>query len=158
MSVLDAAVNLKCVRRVRSVPISEFVTGVKKTRLTKDELNTSISIPVADGSQEFRQFRLVCPDHSHHAIEPKFEFLGVSPSSQIAPKPSRSWRRWMQQLVTIRAFCELRGIHRAIALLSPGVELMSTGFRSEWHYGFTPRIRLDRLFLARLLRSTREAV
>ena len=75
LSVLDAAVNLNCLRRVRSVPISKFVTGVKKTRLTKDELNTSISIPVADGPQEFRQFRLVCPDHGHHAIEPEFEFF-----------------------------------------------------------------------------------
>ncbi len=53
LSVLDAAVNLKSARRARSVSISEFVTGVKSTRLAPDELITSISIPVADGPQEF---------------------------------------------------------------------------------------------------------
>ena len=45
--------NLKSVRRARSFPFSEFVTGVKKTRLARDELITSISIPVANGPQEF---------------------------------------------------------------------------------------------------------
>ena len=53
LSALDAVVNLKSVRRARSFPISEFVTGVKKTRLARDELITSISIPVSDGPQEF---------------------------------------------------------------------------------------------------------
>ena len=53
LSALDAVVNLKSVHRARSFPISEFITGVKKTRLARDELITSISIPVADGPQEF---------------------------------------------------------------------------------------------------------
>ena len=53
LSVLDAVVNLKSASRERSVSISDFVTGVKSTRLAPDELITSISIPVADGPQEF---------------------------------------------------------------------------------------------------------
>ncbi len=53
LSVLDAVVNLKSASRARSVSISDFVTGVKKTWLAPDELITSISIPVADGPQEF---------------------------------------------------------------------------------------------------------
>ena len=38
LSAPDAIVNLNGVRRARSVSISEFVTGVKKTRLALDEL------------------------------------------------------------------------------------------------------------------------
>ncbi len=64
--------------------------------------------------------------------------IGVSPESKIVPKLSQSWRRWRQQLVTIRAFCDLHGIHRAIASLSTGSGLMSTGFHGEWNDSFTP--------------------
>ena len=53
LSALDAMVNLNGVHWARSVPISEFVAGVKKTRLARDELIMSISNPVADGPQEF---------------------------------------------------------------------------------------------------------
>lgn len=50
---LGAMVNVASVNGQRSIPIGEFVTGVKRTTLSPDELIVSITIPVASGPQEF---------------------------------------------------------------------------------------------------------
>ena len=50
---LDAVVNIAGPKGRRSAPISQFITGVKRTTLTAGELIASITIPVASGPQEF---------------------------------------------------------------------------------------------------------
>lgn len=50
---LEAMVNIRSEKGERRIAIRDLVTGVKRNELAKDELITSISIPVADGPQEF---------------------------------------------------------------------------------------------------------
>ena len=53
LAALDAVVKLGSMRGTRMLPISDFITGVKRTVLEPDELILSVKIPVARGSQEF---------------------------------------------------------------------------------------------------------
>lgn len=50
---LNAVVKVAGPQGVRSLPISQFITGVKRTALAPGELIVSITIPVASGPQEF---------------------------------------------------------------------------------------------------------
>ena len=50
---LDAVAYLRSADHARRVAVSDLVTGVKRNGIADDELVTSISIPVADGPQEF---------------------------------------------------------------------------------------------------------
>jgi CO/xanthine dehydrogenase FAD-binding subunit len=53
LAAMDAVVTVASMRGARSVPISEFITGVKRTTLANDELIVSVTIPTARGPQEF---------------------------------------------------------------------------------------------------------
>lgn len=50
---MGALVNVADVHGRRTLPIKEFITGVKRTALRPGELIVSISVPVASGPQEF---------------------------------------------------------------------------------------------------------
>ena len=50
---MDAVVKLGSMRGIRMLPLSEFITGVKRTVREPDEIILSVSIPVAKGPQEF---------------------------------------------------------------------------------------------------------
>jgi CO/xanthine dehydrogenase FAD-binding subunit len=53
LAALDAMIEIVSVRGPRSLPISKFITGVKRTALAKDEIIASVRIPIATGPQEF---------------------------------------------------------------------------------------------------------
>lgn len=50
---LDAQVELASAAGLRSVPVTDFVLGPKRTALAPDELVTAVRVPVAAGPQEF---------------------------------------------------------------------------------------------------------
>ena len=50
---LDATVELASASGRRTMPVSEFVTGPKRTALAPGELVTAVRVPVARGPQEF---------------------------------------------------------------------------------------------------------
>jgi CO/xanthine dehydrogenase FAD-binding subunit len=52
---LDAAVELASVTRSRTLRVSEFLTGPKRTALEPGELIVGVTIPVRRGPQEFRK-------------------------------------------------------------------------------------------------------
>jgi CO/xanthine dehydrogenase FAD-binding subunit len=53
LAALDAVVEIRGPSGTRSVPVLEFVTGVKKTVLEPGELVTAVRLPVLRGPQEF---------------------------------------------------------------------------------------------------------
>ncbi len=53
LAALDAVVEIRGPSGTRSVPVLEFVTGVKKTVLAPGELVTAVRLPVLRGPQEF---------------------------------------------------------------------------------------------------------
>jgi CO/xanthine dehydrogenase FAD-binding subunit len=53
LAALDAVVEIRGPAGTRSVPVLEFVTGVKKTVLGPGELVTAVRLPVLRGPQEF---------------------------------------------------------------------------------------------------------
>jgi CO/xanthine dehydrogenase FAD-binding subunit len=53
LAVLDARVTVASLRGQRVLPLSELITGVKRTTLEEDELIVSVSIPTGAGPQEF---------------------------------------------------------------------------------------------------------
>jgi CO/xanthine dehydrogenase FAD-binding subunit len=53
LSALDAMVELASASGRRSVPVGEFMTGVKRTALQPGELIVSITVPVIDGWQGY---------------------------------------------------------------------------------------------------------
>lgn len=53
LAALDALVTLRSVRGTRSVPFAEFMTGVKRNCRMADELIESITLPIADGYQDY---------------------------------------------------------------------------------------------------------
>jgi CO/xanthine dehydrogenase FAD-binding subunit len=53
LAALDAHVTLASLRGQRTVPLSEFIVGVKRTIIAADELIVSVTVPVARGPQEF---------------------------------------------------------------------------------------------------------
>jgi CO/xanthine dehydrogenase FAD-binding subunit len=53
LSALDAMVELASASGRRSVPVGEFMTGVKRTALQPGELIVSITVPVVDGWQGY---------------------------------------------------------------------------------------------------------
>jgi CO/xanthine dehydrogenase FAD-binding subunit len=48
-----ALVEIASVRGTRTVPVTEFYTGVKRSVLAPDELVAAVLIPVAPGPQQF---------------------------------------------------------------------------------------------------------
>ncbi len=50
---LDGVVELQSTEGVRSLPVSEFCTGPKRTARRPDEIITAVTIPVAAGPQEY---------------------------------------------------------------------------------------------------------
>jgi CO/xanthine dehydrogenase FAD-binding subunit len=57
----EAAIELASVRGVRSVPVDEFVTGVKRNALAPDELITAVVVPCGDSSHGAETFMKVGP-------------------------------------------------------------------------------------------------
>lgn len=55
---LDAAVNIRSQRGSRSVPLSQFITGVKQTVLAPDELVESISCPAETSDARGAYYKL----------------------------------------------------------------------------------------------------
>jgi CO/xanthine dehydrogenase FAD-binding subunit len=53
LAALDAVIEMRGPSGTRSVPVLEFVTGVKKTVLAPGELVTAVRLPVLRGPQEF---------------------------------------------------------------------------------------------------------
>jgi CO/xanthine dehydrogenase FAD-binding subunit len=53
LAALDASVDVLGPTGVRSLPVLEFVTGVKRTALQPGELLTAVRLPVLRGPQEF---------------------------------------------------------------------------------------------------------
>jgi len=53
LAALDAVVEIRGRDGSRSIPVLEFVTGVKKTALQPGELVTAVRVPVLRGPQEF---------------------------------------------------------------------------------------------------------
>ena len=53
LAALDAVVHLANATRERSVPVSEFMVGVKRTALEADELITAVTVPVLAGWQGY---------------------------------------------------------------------------------------------------------
>ena len=53
LAALDAVVEVRGRNGSRSLPVLEFVTGVKKTALQPGELVTAVRVPVLRGPQEF---------------------------------------------------------------------------------------------------------
>ena len=53
LAALDAIITIASAKGERSMPMSELITGVKRTTLANDELIVSVTIPVACGPQEF---------------------------------------------------------------------------------------------------------
>jgi CO/xanthine dehydrogenase FAD-binding subunit len=53
LAALDAVIEIRGPSGTRSVPVLEFVTGVKKTVLEPGELVTAVRLPVLRGPQEF---------------------------------------------------------------------------------------------------------
>jgi CO/xanthine dehydrogenase FAD-binding subunit len=51
--VSGARVELASVRGVRSIPVEDFFTGVKRNALAADELIVAVEMPVAPGPQQF---------------------------------------------------------------------------------------------------------
>ncbi|NHD18099.1 MULTISPECIES: FAD binding domain-containing protein [unclassified Actinopolyspora] len=49
----EAEVELESVRGTRTLPVSEFFTGVKRTALAADELVSAVHVPEATGPQQF---------------------------------------------------------------------------------------------------------
>jgi CO/xanthine dehydrogenase FAD-binding subunit len=53
LAALDAVIEVRGPAGTRSVPVLDFVTGVKKTVLSPGELVTAVRLPVLRGPQEF---------------------------------------------------------------------------------------------------------
>ena len=53
LAALDAVVEVASVAGRRSLPISQFITGVKRTALAEDEIIVNVTVPAAAGAQEF---------------------------------------------------------------------------------------------------------
>ena len=53
LAALDAIVELRGPDGVRTLPVAEFMTGVKRTALRPGELITAVTVPVLDGWQGY---------------------------------------------------------------------------------------------------------
>ena len=53
LAALDAVVHLASTRGERSLPVADFMVGVKRTACAADELITAITVPVLDGWQGY---------------------------------------------------------------------------------------------------------
>ncbi|MDX6233235.1 MAG: hypothetical protein QOH68_2239, partial [Nocardioidaceae bacterium] len=53
LAALTAVVEVEGPEGARSVPLSEFVVGVKRTSLRRAEIVTAVRVPLARGPQEF---------------------------------------------------------------------------------------------------------
>jgi len=53
LAALDAVVHLASTRGERSMPVGEFMVGVKRTACARDELITAVTVPVLDGWQGY---------------------------------------------------------------------------------------------------------
>ena len=53
LAALDAVVHLASVRGDRSMPVAEFMVGVKRTAREPDELITGVTLPLLDGWQGY---------------------------------------------------------------------------------------------------------
>jgi len=53
LAALDAVVHLASARGERTMPVAEFMVGVKRTARAADELITAVTVPVLDGWQGY---------------------------------------------------------------------------------------------------------
>lgn len=90
----DAHIELSSVRGVRTVPVLEFFTGVKRNVLAADELITAVDVPVAVGPQQFakigtRNAMVIAVCAFALALDPAARRVGTGIGS-AAPTPVRA--------------------------------------------------------------------
>ncbi|WP_344875547.1 xanthine dehydrogenase family protein subunit M [Allokutzneria multivorans] len=90
----DAVVEVASVRGTRTIPITEFYLGVKRSALEADELVTAILIPPADGPQQFskvgtRNAMVIAVCSFAVALHPSSGTVGTGLGS-AAPTPRRA--------------------------------------------------------------------
>jgi CO/xanthine dehydrogenase FAD-binding subunit len=99
---LDATVELASASGRRSMPVSEFVTGPKRTALAPGELVTAVRVPVARGPQEFlkigvRNAMVIAVANCALVLDPGRRHLACALGS-VGPVPmrDRDAERWAE--------------------------------------------------------------
>ncbi|MCP3801541.1 xanthine dehydrogenase family protein subunit M [Allokutzneria sp. A3M-2-11 16] len=90
----DAVVEVASVRGTRTIPITEFYLGVKRSALEPDELITAVLLPPADGPQQFskvgtRNAMVIAVCSFAVALHPASGTVGTGLGS-AAPTPRRA--------------------------------------------------------------------
>jgi CO/xanthine dehydrogenase FAD-binding subunit len=90
----DAVVEVESIRGLRTVPVGEFFTGVKRNALEPDELIKAVLVPTAGGPQEFakigtRNAMVIAVTSFAVALEPDARRVGTGIGS-AAPTPRRA--------------------------------------------------------------------
>ncbi|HEX6338470.1 MAG TPA: FAD binding domain-containing protein, partial [Jiangellaceae bacterium] len=90
----DAVVEVESVRGLRTIPVGEFFTGVKRNALEPDELIKSVLVPTARGPQEFakigtRNAMVIAVTSFAVALDPDERRVGTGIGS-AAPTPRRA--------------------------------------------------------------------
>ncbi|MFB9902685.1 FAD binding domain-containing protein [Allokutzneria oryzae] len=90
----DAVVEVASVRGARTIPITEFYLGVKRSALEPDELITAVVLPPADGPQQFskvgtRNAMVIAVCSFALALHPSSGTVGTGVGS-AAPVPLRA--------------------------------------------------------------------
>lgn len=89
-----AAVEIESIRGVRTIPLSEFFTGVKRNALEPDELIRAIVVPAATGPEEFakigtRNAMVIAVSAFALSLHPRDRRVGTGIGS-AAPTPRRA--------------------------------------------------------------------
>ena len=105
LAALDAKVNLRSQRGVRSVPIHEFMVGVKRNTRMDDELIESVSISPTSGYQDYAKVGVrnamvisvasVCLVHDRNTASVRIALGAVGPTIIRA----REAERWLVEQV-----------------------------------------------------------
>ncbi|HEU4542805.1 MAG TPA: FAD binding domain-containing protein [Jiangellaceae bacterium] len=90
----DAVVEVESIRGVRSIPVAEFFTGVKRSALEPDELIKAVLVPSATGPQQFakigtRNAMVIAVSSFAVALHPDERRVGTGIGS-AAPTPRRA--------------------------------------------------------------------
>ncbi|NYH79893.1 CO/xanthine dehydrogenase FAD-binding subunit [Actinopolyspora biskrensis] len=87
----EAEIELESVRGTRTLPVSDFFTGVKRTALADDELVSAVHVPAATGPQQFskigpRNAMVIAVCTFAVALHPQRGTVGTGLGS-VAPTP-----------------------------------------------------------------------
>lgn len=100
LAALDASIHLASVSGARTVGINDFIVGPKRTTLAEDELITGVTIPVANGPQEYLKIGVrnamaiamvsvaLIVDRSTHRVQVA---LGAAGPIPIRPTEAEQW-------------------------------------------------------------------